>query len=89
MRWRSPRRSSPAPSCERTGLRRTDWVRITIGDGEPSAEAVGVGHRLPASAPITIPLALALTASGVPLVVHARPARAALNTGPSVSPSAA
>lgn len=65
--WRRQRQESP---CDRTGLRRTDWVRITIGDGKTTAEAIGIGYRLPAVVPITLPLALALQAAGTPLVVR-------------------
>jgi hypothetical protein len=31
------------------GLRRVDWVRLVVGEGCVSAEAVGVGYRLPVS----------------------------------------
>lgn len=77
VRWRWPKRGSHEAACNRTGLRRTDWVRITIADGRTTAEAIGVGYRLPAVVPITLPVAMALSAAGTPLVVRQTTANAA------------
>ncbi len=51
-----------------TGLRRVDWVRVVVGEDGPRAEAVGVRHRTPTSAPITLLAAAQLVAGGAPLV---------------------
>ncbi|MGE0794608.1 MAG: hypothetical protein AB7H43_05820 [Acidimicrobiia bacterium] len=53
-----------------TGLRRVDWIRVLLATDGPRAEAVGVGHRRPASAPITLSAAARLVAGGAPLVVR-------------------
>ncbi len=51
------------------GLRRVDWVRL-YRDGEClRAEAVGMGFRLPMSAPIPVAMAARLIAAGIPSVV--------------------
>jgi len=53
------------------GMRRLDWVRITLRDGdEPTCEAVGVPHRVPSSRQIPLHLAVALATEGVPTVVR-------------------
>jgi hypothetical protein len=57
-------------ATSRTGLRRIDWIRVIEDGGRCSAEAVGVGFRLPATCPISLPLAAELIASGIPHVSH-------------------
>jgi hypothetical protein len=53
------------------GLRRVDWVRLFVGEGdEITAEAVGMGFRLPASRSIPLALAAELIAAGVPSVTR-------------------
>jgi hypothetical protein len=52
------------------GLRRVDWVRLVVGEGCVSAEAVGVGYRLPVSCPIRMSTAARLIASGTPHVTR-------------------
>jgi hypothetical protein len=53
-----------------TGLRRVSWIRVRRGVGGLRAEAVGMGHRLPAVVPISVGTATRLAAGGVPVVVH-------------------
>lgn len=53
-----------------TGMRRIDWVRLTVGNGPTTAEAIGVGHRQPATRPLPLPVAARLTAEGVPFLVR-------------------
>lgn len=43
---------------------------MTMAEGGPRCEVVGVGHRLPVSRRIPLRTAAALVASGVPLVVQ-------------------
>jgi hypothetical protein len=62
----------PGIGSQLTGLRRVDWVRVVLGDGGPTAEAVGVRHRRPAATPISIAVAARLAAEGTPLVVRDR-----------------
>lgn len=52
------------------GLRRVNWIRITIAPDSVRYEAVGIGHRRLVVRCIPGPTAIALLASGVPLVVH-------------------
>jgi hypothetical protein len=58
-------RQSLAPA-----LHRIDGVRLVIGGGRPRAEVCGVGHRRPATVPISLSLASRLVAAGAPLVVR-------------------
>jgi hypothetical protein len=51
-------------------MRRIDWVRIAVGDGSLTAEAVGVSNRLPTARPITLATALSLSEAGIPTVVR-------------------
>ena len=51
------------------GMRRVDWVRITVGGESTTAEAFGVGHRQPCRRTLPLPMAARLTADGVPFVV--------------------
>jgi hypothetical protein len=53
-----------------TGLRRVDWIRVLVGDDGPRAEAVGVSHRCPTTAPITMAAAVRLVAGGALLVLR-------------------
>ena len=53
-----------------TGMRRVSWVRIVLDDQGAHCQAVGVGHRLPITRPITLETALTLAATGVPTVVR-------------------
>jgi hypothetical protein len=59
-------------AADRIGLRRVDWVRISVDGsrGPVRAEAMGVGHRLPLARPVTMALAAELIASGTPSVVR-------------------
>ncbi|HVX20983.1 MAG TPA: hypothetical protein VHB02_06530 [Acidimicrobiales bacterium] len=50
-------------------LRRVQWVRVVVDDGSVRAEAVGMGHRLPATCPISLDTAAALARQGVPVSV--------------------
>ncbi len=52
------------------GLRRVDWVRVTVGSGQCRAEAVGARHRLPAVAPLPLRMVAELARVGVPVVIH-------------------
>jgi hypothetical protein len=53
----------------RTGLRRIDWVRLTLEPELVRAEIIGVGFRLPVNCPIPLSLAADLIASGTPYVM--------------------
>ena len=55
------------------GLRRVAWVRITVGDGEPVAEAFGISHRLPRVHRVSLATATDLARRGVPLLVREEP----------------
>lgn len=59
---------TPVPGPTWTGLRRVDWVRLTMDERGTRAEAVGVGFRVPACRPIPLSLAARLVASGTPCV---------------------
>jgi hypothetical protein len=50
------------------GLRRVDWVRLFCDRDVMTAEAFGVGYRLPVKCPITLDTAAQLIASGIPYV---------------------
>ncbi|HEY3941147.1 MAG TPA: hypothetical protein VGL60_01570 [Acidimicrobiales bacterium] len=67
-----------------TGLRRVDWIRVVVDHHEVHAEAVGVGHRLPATCPIPLSTAAALIAEGIPSITQrvARSPRGHLAVGP-------
>ena len=52
------------------GFRRVDWVRLWIDRDRVSAEAVGVGYRLPATRPIPLATAVELLAAGIPHVTR-------------------
>ena len=52
------------------GLRRVDWVRITVGADGPHAEVVGLAHRHPATVPVPVGTAARLAREGIPLVVR-------------------
>jgi hypothetical protein len=58
------------PGNETLGFRRSDFIRITVGDGAPRAVLVSVVHRLAREVPITIRMANRLARAGVPLVVR-------------------
>ena len=47
------------------------WVRVTHRRSGAYAEAVGVSHRLPRTARISMARAAALSAAGVPVLVRA------------------
>lgn len=55
------------------GMRRVAWVRITIESNTVRAEVVGVGHRLPVTRLVPLPVAAALVAGGIPSVVRHHP----------------
>ncbi len=61
-------RASCTTALRRSGLRRVDWVRLTLShDGRPlRAEAVGVAFRLPVACPISLATAAELVATGTP-----------------------
>lgn len=52
------------------GMRRVSFVRVVVTDGGVTAEAVGVGHRLPVTRRVSLATAAALAADGVPTVFH-------------------
>lgn len=54
------------------GLRRVGWVRVVLHDGGGAGEVFGVGHRRPASRPVSLTTAAALAARGVPVVIRDR-----------------
>ena len=53
-----------------TGLRRVSWVGITLDTDGAHCHVHGIGHRLPATRPVSLDTALALAADGVPTVVR-------------------
>lgn len=57
----------------RAGLRRVDWVRLTVDEREVRAEVIGVGFRLPVVRPIPLSIAGELIASGTPCVTSRVP----------------
>jgi hypothetical protein len=61
------RRSASAPD---TGLRRVSWVRIVLDGDGAHCDVLGVGHRLPATRPVSLDTALALKSAGVPTIVR-------------------
>jgi hypothetical protein len=52
------------------GLRRVDWLRVVVAAGGCRAQAVGVGHRLPAAVPVPLRMAADLARVGIPVVVQ-------------------
>ncbi len=51
-------------------LRRLDGVRLTVGAGGTTAEAYGLGSRLPATVRISLRLGAQLVEAGAPLTTH-------------------
>ncbi len=51
-------------------MRRVSWVRIVVDETGAHCSALGVGHSLPSTRPVSLDTALALAAAGVPTVVH-------------------
>ncbi len=51
-------------------FRRIDAVRITVGQPGTQAEVYGIGHRFPATVPVSLSLAARLVQSGVPLEIQ-------------------
>ena len=58
-------------------MRRVSWVRIAVDDDGAHCEVLGVGHRLPNVRQVSLDVALALAAAGVPTVVRTAEARPA------------
>ena len=56
-----------------TGMRRVSWVRIVVSDAGAECEVMGVGHRLPSAHRVSLETALALAATGVPVIVRSGP----------------
>ena len=50
-------------------LRRVQWVRVVVDERSARAEAVGMGHRFPATCHISMDTAAALVRRGVPVSV--------------------
>jgi hypothetical protein len=59
--------------CVADGLRRIDEVHVFVDERPPRALVVGIGHRVPASAPITLAGAARLAVSGIPVHIHGGP----------------
>ena len=51
------------------GMRQVAWVRVRRTALGATAEAVGVGHRLPRTTPITLAHAARLASQGVRVVI--------------------
>jgi hypothetical protein len=51
-------------------LRRVRGVRLIVSDGGVQAEVYGIGHRHPATVPISMRLAARLVEAGAPLTVR-------------------
>ena len=64
-------------AANRAGLRRVDWVRLSVDDTHVPvrAEVMGVGHRLPVVCPVPLSVAADLIAAGTPSVVRRLDAR--------------
>ena len=64
-------------AANRAGLRRVDWVRLSVDDTDVRvrAEVMGVGHRLPVVCPVPLSVAADLIAAGTPSVVRRLDAR--------------
>lgn len=56
------------------GMRRVDWVRITIEPEWTRSDVVGVGHRQPVTRRVPLQIAAALIANGTPAVFRHPPA---------------
>ena len=56
------------------GMRRVDWVRILVAGSRVRCDAHGVGHRLPCRRPLSLGVALALRAGGVPTIIRSESA---------------
>jgi hypothetical protein len=52
------------------GFRRVDFVRVVCDGDHRTAELHGVGHRLPIVRSVSLELASALAADGVPVVIR-------------------
>lgn len=61
------------------GMRRLSFVRIVLCADGVACQAVGMGHRLPSTRPVSMATAAALAASGVPTVVRSQRSPAAGN----------
>ena len=59
-------------AANRAGLRRVDWVRLSVdrSHSQVLAEAMGVGYRLPVARPVPLSVAADLIASGTPGVIR-------------------
>lgn len=65
-------RGEPMDTFQAAGMRRIHWIRIVDDGSTLTAEAIGIGHRLPVVRPIPLSVASALAARGVRTVVRSR-----------------
>ena len=72
-RRRAAKRSEPISAGATIGLRRVDYIRVTVGGGRPVAELTGAGHRYPSTVRVPLRTANRLAAAGIPLLVRFRP----------------
>lgn len=64
---------------QRSGCAGLSFVRIVLRADRVACQAVGMGHRLPSTRPVSLTTAAALAASGVPTVVPSQRRPAAGN----------
>jgi hypothetical protein len=72
-RRRAAKRREPISAAAAMGLRRVDYIRVTVGGGRPVAEVTGAGHRYPSTVRVPLRTANRLAAAGIPLLVKVRP----------------
>jgi hypothetical protein len=72
-RRRAAKRGEPISAGATIGLRRVDYIRVTVGGGRPVAEVTGAAHRYPSTVRVPLRTANRLAAAGIPLLVSFRP----------------
>ena len=68
-----PETRRPERLVPELGMRRVQWVRISVSHCGVSAEVAGLAYRLPTIRPIRLHCANALIRAGAPFVVHRHP----------------
>jgi hypothetical protein len=63
-------RPSWSGAAAAVGLRRVDWVRVFVADGQTVAEMAGVAHRYPRRFRVSLAGAARLAEAGVPLRIE-------------------
>ncbi|HVL27715.1 MAG TPA: hypothetical protein VM390_06180 [Acidimicrobiales bacterium] len=65
-------RNLGSPTAAVAGVDRVGWVRVEIGDAGPTCQVVGTTRRRVVTRRVTLPVATALIARGIPSVVRHR-----------------